>query len=534
MSYICRICDGQARVRVVCGLAGYFLHCLSASMTSPLLATAGWRSFLEFLPGLLEDKKEKQRVQAALDGENVADLSALVDLDGLSRDVLEWVEGCAHAQFKVEKAKLVVFFRSTGHRARPLKPALESHINGFTHARASDFLDFCLNRGLLQESDFYSATGNQGVHSLVRSMTHSKAHRIHSLWSNHQRARKKAAAQDELRALKKRKQGKQAGKVPTQPMTLPPAHLLQRAGSSDALDEEGAADEANAADDGSPWSERRVHSLWSNLSRAKKKTAPLDEPSYLSCLECNVIITSSNDSTLAALLLDTYYLGYVLLFAGRTSATNLAMACSCAFGAALMPRRTIVTEVFDADASASHFDGARVPSARIEESGLGVLTCSDRYRIVPIPITDLWILQHGRTVRPHPLRARGCRAVGHYLISGGLQSWHFHLHGISHVRFGVLRIPPGYQQQHGCVDGQESTAWLLPYVVYPNDRCDKKATLVLDMDGRHLRLFGFLGDCRKSLFSHSVANIPCGSYKLVVEFIPFAFIAFGSWSGPCL
>ena len=237
-----------------------------------------------------------------------------------------------------------------------------------------------------------------------------------------------------------------------------------------------------------------------------------------SCTGCNTI-TWTKELTLAAL--DAQLLRHVLLFAGRISAGNLAMACSCAFGAGLMPRPTIVTEVFDVEAAASYFHGARVPSARIEEAGLAALTCSDRY------------FDHGPTMGFEPLRVRSCAAVGRYLISEGLHSWAFRVHGISYVRFGVLRIPEEHERRHGCIGGPESTPWLLPYVEYPNDRCEKDLSLVLDMDERDLRLFGLFGDRRKPRFIHSIANLPCGSYKLVVEFVSHAFIALGhvSWGG---
>jgi hypothetical protein len=109
------------------------------------------------------------------------------------------------------------------------------------------------------------------------------------------------------------------------------------------------------------------------------------------------------------------------------------------------------------------------------------------------------------------------------------------VHGISHVRFGVLRIPEEHDQQHGCIDGPDSTAWLLPHVKYPdaNDHSEKDLSLVLDMQERDLRVFGSIGDRRKPFLLHSIANLPCGSYKLVVEFVPRAFVAFCqlSWYG---
>ena len=245
-----------------------------------------------------------------------------------------------------------------------------------------------------------------------------------------------------------------------------------------------------------------------------------------SCTACNTIITWTKELTLAAL--DAQLLRRVLLFAGRTSAGNLAMACSSAFGAGLMPLPIIVTEFFDAHASASYFDRAWVFSARIEEAGLTASTWGDQYLNEASPTTLLWMLAYALTARGIvPRRVSRFRAVGRYLISWGLHSWSFRVHGISHVRFGVLRIPEEHEQQPACIDGPESTAWLLPYVEYPNDRCEKDLSLVLDMDERDLRLFGLFGDCRKPRFFHSVANLPCGSYKLVVEFVPYAFIALG-------
>jgi hypothetical protein len=234
-----------------------------------------------------------------------------------------------------------------------------------------------------------------------------------------------------------------------------------------------------------------------------------------SCSGC-ATITWTKELTFAAL--DPELLRHVLLFAGRTSATNLAMACSCAFRAGLMPRPTIVAEVFDADATAAYFHGAWVPSARIEDAGLSALTSSDRYS------------DHGPRMGFGPLRVRSFAAVGRYLISEGLRSWAFRVRGISHVRFGVLRIPEEHERRHGCIGGPESTPWLLPYVEYPNDRCEKDLSLVLDMHERDLRLFGLFGDRRKPRFFHSIANLPCGSYKLVVEFVPHAFVALGQVS----
>ena len=107
------------------------------------------------------------------------------------------------------------------------------------------------------------------------------------------------------------------------------------------------------------------------------------------------------------------------------------------------------------------------------------------------------------------------------------------MRGISHVRFGVLRIPEEHEQQHGCIDGPESTALLLPYVRYPNNRREHYLSLFLDMDERDLRLYALIGDCRKPLQFHSTANLPCGSYKLVVEFVPHAIIYLDrvSWLG---
>ena len=84
-----------------------------------------------------------------------------------------------------------------------------------------------------------------------------------------------------------------------------------------------------------------------------------------SCTGCNAI-TWTKELTLAAL--DAQSLGHILRFAGRTSATKLAMACSYAFGAGLMPRPTIVADFFDADAAAPYFDKVGVPSARISSA----------------------------------------------------------------------------------------------------------------------------------------------------------------------
>ena len=251
-----------------------------------------------------------------------------------------------------------------------------------------------------------------------------------------------------------------------------------------------------------------------------------------SCTACDTIITWTKELTLAAL--DAQLLGHVLLFAGRTSATNLAMACCCTFGAGLMPRLTIVAEVFDADAAGAYFDEAGVPSARIEEAGLTALTCADQYYNEPVLIMDPRRLVYRRRSRGYgPLHARLCRAVGHYLISGGLHGWAFRLRGISHVRFGVLRMPEKHEQQHACIDGSESTARLLPVIKYPHDRMENDLILVLDMDERDLRLFALIGDLRKPLLIHSIANLPCGSYKLVADFAPHSLIAAGlvCWQG---
>ena len=242
-----------------------------------------------------------------------------------------------------------------------------------------------------------------------------------------------------------------------------------------------------------------------------------------SCTGC-ATITWTKELTFAAL--DPELLRHVLLFAGRTSAGNLAMACTCAFGAGLMPRPTSVPDFFDADASAAYFDAAWGPLGRIEEGGLTASTCSDQYLNEASPQTILWMMRHAKSAQDFvPRGVSRCRAVGRCLISKGLHCWSFRVHGISHLRFGVLRMPEEHEQQPAFIDGPESTAWLLPYVQYPDDRCEKDLSLVLDMDERDLRLFGLFGDCRKPRFFHSVANLPCGSYKLVVEFVPCVFSA---------
>ena len=108
-------------------------------MTAPVLANAGWKSVLEFVPGLIEDEELKKRVQVALAAENDGEFAALVDLDGLSTEVVAWVQGSPHAHFKVDNApvKLVVFFRATGHKVRPISlEALESYHQSTAHKRS--------------------------------------------------------------------------------------------------------------------------------------------------------------------------------------------------------------------------------------------------------------------------------------------------------------------------------------------------------------------------------------------------------------
>jgi hypothetical protein len=227
-----------------------------------------------------------------------------------------------------------------------------------------------------------------------------------------------------------------------------------------------------------------------------------------SCTGCNAI-TWTKELTLAAL--DAQLLGHILRFAGRTSSTNLAMACSCAFGAGLMPRPTIVTDVFDADAVAAYFDDSVVPHAWIEGAGLTAWTC-------PKPVLRRAYI---RNLHLGPLLSKRCRAVGRHFISDGLHSWAFHVSGISHVRFGVLRIPEQHEQQHGCIDGPDLT-WLLPFVELSSS-FQKDFRLILDLDERDLRVFSFFGDRRTPVFLHSIANLPCGSYKLVVELAAIRF-----------
>ena len=55
----------------------------------------------------------------------------------------------------------------------------------------------------------------------------------------------------------------------------------------------------------------------------------------------------------------------------------------------------------------------------------------------------------------------------------------------------------------------------------------------MDMDERDLRLFALSGDRRKPFLFQSIANLPCGSYKLLVDCFPHALIARGqvSWQG---
>ena len=228
-----------------------------------------------------------------------------------------------------------------------------------------------------------------------------------------------------------------------------------------------------------------------------------------SCTACNTIITWTKEVTLAAL--DVQLLRHVLLFAGRAAATNLAMACSCAFGAGLMPRPTIVTDFFDAGASAAYFDEAGVPSAIIDEAGLTALT-------LPKPVLRR---AYTRNVHLGLLHSRRCRAVGRHLISEGLRSWAFRVYGIFHGRFGVLRTPEEHEQQHGCIDGPDSTAWMLPFFTlsYCWPLFSQMLRLVLDMDERDLRVFSFFDYQRTPAFSRSIANLPCGSYKLVVELV---------------
>jgi hypothetical protein len=217
---------------------------------------------------------------------------------------------------------------------------------------------------------------------------------------------------------------------------------------------------------------------------------------------------------LTLIAVDAELLRLVLRFAGRTSATNLAMACSSVFGSGLMPRPTIVNDVFAADALAAYFDDAVVPYARIEEAGLTALT-----RRKPELSRRQWV-HHCFG----PLCLRGCRAVGHHLISEGLHSWAFRVEGLSHVRFGVLRIPEEYEQHRGFIDCSDSAEWLSFVELFHHMDWKLILTLTLDMDERDLRLFSsFFGEGRKPFLSRSIANLPCGPYKLVVELVPRRF-----------
>ena len=261
---------------------------------------------------------------------------------------------------------------------------------------------------------------------------------------------------------------------------------------------------------------------------------------FWSCTGCG-IITWTKELTLIAL--NGQVLGHVLRFAGRTAATNLAMACSCAFRAGFMPRPIIVTEVFDDDTAAASADvhEALVARARIKEAGLTALSCHQpNYEELFEPEISWNSIPQERTSGLRRrfrrfdafcqlLRLRRSLAVGHHLISEGLHSWAFRLHAISQVRFGVLRIPEEHEHQHACMYGLESTAVLLPYIdcehPYSNRSSEKYFNLALDMDQRDLRVFGLFADGRKPLLLHSIANLPCGSYKLVVEFVPIRFSA---------
>ena len=165
-------------------------------MATAVIATVGWGASLKFLADLIGDAEEKALVEAALNRESESELTARVDLGGLTTEVLEWVQACDHVQFRVEHKKLIVFFLATGYKAVPVMSALQAHHASSAHKQASAFLDFCFQRGLLEQADFADKTADRGVHVLVRTLAPARMIKIEALWTNHGRAKKRAAERD--------------------------------------------------------------------------------------------------------------------------------------------------------------------------------------------------------------------------------------------------------------------------------------------------------------------------------------------------
>lgn len=162
-------------------------------MAAPVLATVGWGASLKFLADLIVDAEQRVLVEAALSRESESELTALVDLGGLTMEVVEWVKASIYAQFRVEHKKLVVFFRATGYKAAPSMSALEVHNASVAHKQASALLDFCFRRGVLEEADFADKKADHGIHALVRTFAPARMVKIQTLWTAHGRAQKKAA-----------------------------------------------------------------------------------------------------------------------------------------------------------------------------------------------------------------------------------------------------------------------------------------------------------------------------------------------------
>jgi hypothetical protein len=155
----------------------------------------------------IEKGEEKVAVQGAVVGEREEALSGKVDLNCLSKEVVEWVNASRHAQFRVENRKLVVLFRATGHRSVPQLSALQTYEKGAAHEQASAQLDYCLQEGLVEESDFAGAQSEQGLRALISSFNTLRKVRVNRLLSNHGRARKRAASQNASRVETKIERG---------------------------------------------------------------------------------------------------------------------------------------------------------------------------------------------------------------------------------------------------------------------------------------------------------------------------------------
>lgn len=125
-----------------------------------------------------------------------------------------------HAQFKVVKApvKLVVLLRVTGDKARPHSlQRLENHRQSSGHRHASQYLDFCFRRGFLHDSNLVAGRGDAGVYKLIRSLALFRLVKIEIFWSNHERAKKKAAQAESSRAVSELDQGRAASEQGKRP-----------------------------------------------------------------------------------------------------------------------------------------------------------------------------------------------------------------------------------------------------------------------------------------------------------------------------